>query len=336
MKKSEDLSEDITGYRSINHKIMFSDLPPDNSVYGSGSRFNISDSHFYYNSQSKPNENIDYYVEKMDGYSNFIKFKPNEYDKYIINQPIFYLNKQINLDDIQLIKQIALEAHIQRGIEEKHKYVNLECEFENYICPYDDKRIKSMIEHRLENALHAFTNCRRTNYTIYGQPFSLYNDKIVKQNDKYKIEYEKIKADKKNYYSFKDYFLEYHIKPITLLGIGPNIITRVKYFVNVFNSRLQHKEDEQYTEQSKQQQLIYNITSIITQQFQEKLDNQSMQFQEKMNIQSIQLKEVVERIQVLEQVVFRKTNDIKHDLVDIHHHITSIGEEILEKVDSNI
>lgn len=272
MNKSEDLSEDITGYRSINHKIMFSDLPPDNSVYGSGNKCcvydislgeNICAQKHLYNDYEKSikdniiNKNINYYS------THTVKFKPDEYDKYIIKQPIFFLNKKI---DDQLIKQIALEAHIQ---ERGKEYNSIKCipQFENYI------------------------------YTTKSQgstKFSFNGDSMTSSQ-------------------------------VHVIGIGPNIITRVKFLVNVFNSRLQHKEDEQHTEQSKQQQLIHNITSIITQQF-----------QEKMNIQSMQLKEVVERIQVLEQVVFRKTNDIKHDLRDLHHHIADIGEEILEKVDSNI
>jgi len=330
MKKSEDIS----GYRTINQKKLFSDLPPDISVYGCGSPYNILgvDINITYVGgvlrnlntdkssvgkilyKNKPDENIDFYTRLFERIP--IPFPYISYDEYIINQPIFFLNKQINLDDTQLIKQIALESHIQKNGKEDNPE-NGDIQFENYICPSE---IYSSIE-----------------------------KKSIQSNK----EYEKTHRGSRN-----GFYHDNTTYTITRLGIGPNIITRVKFLVNVFNSRIKHKEDEQYIEQSKQEQLIHNITSIIAQQFKERLENQSTQFKErldnqsmqykdkldrlsmqcntKMDKQSTQLKEVVERIQVLEKVVFRKTNDIKHDLVDIHHHIASIGEEILEKVNNDI
>ena len=186
----------------------FTELPEDNSIYGE-----------FYGQM---------YYDKHSNNNHFTLYK-KEFDNLVLSEPIFHLNQQINLNDTQLITEIAKKAF------EKRKTLSF-----NY------------------SKFESFTNAP-----------GLKKGEIA-------------------------------------LGLGPQIITRVRFLINVYNDRLKQKEDDQT-------HLLQKIEEKIEQKLEQKLEQQQLRFQEilvQQNKESEkkleqQHKESMARIQVLETMILK-------------------------------
>ena len=202
----------------------FTELPEDNSIYGE----------FYGRDGSGNGRNIPFARHKTD------------FDNFILREPIFHLNRQINLNYTRLITEIAKKAFEQ---------------------------IQTYKINRLDIAVfESFIGAR-----------NLKKGEIA-------------------------------------LGIGPQIITRVRFLINVYNDRLKQKEDDQTHLLQTLEQKIEKLEKTLEQTLEKKMDLQQLRFQKKIDQHQLRLedqqfrfqqildqqhKESMARIQVLETMILK-------------------------------